>query len=150
MSRQNRVPLADRVAKAAEAALAARHFVSAIDILVGIGWLDLGTVEALAPRADRLPAGSCPGQSTAYLGSHAAIPVLGDRERIVRKPDGVCRSNAAAPDAALQPKRKSCDRGVIPDTLGVAGDFGEEARAWRRVDMPSVRRHRRSVDDGDS
>ena len=41
MSRQNRVPLADRVAKAAEAALAARHFVSAIDILVGIGWLDL-------------------------------------------------------------------------------------------------------------
>jgi len=45
MSRQNRVPLADRVAKAAEAALAARHFVSAIDILVGIGWLDLGTVE---------------------------------------------------------------------------------------------------------
>jgi hypothetical protein len=43
MSRQNRVPLADRVAKAAKAALAARHFVSAIDILVGIGWLDLGT-----------------------------------------------------------------------------------------------------------
>jgi hypothetical protein len=36
---------ADRVAKAAKAALAARHFVSAINILVGIGWLDLGTVE---------------------------------------------------------------------------------------------------------
>jgi hypothetical protein len=45
MSRQNRVPLADRVAKAAEAALAARHFVSAVDILVGIGWLDPGAVE---------------------------------------------------------------------------------------------------------
>jgi hypothetical protein len=58
-----------------------------------------------------------------------AIPVLGDRERIVRKPDGVCRSYAAAPDAALQPKRKSCDLGVILDTLGVAGAFGEEARA---------------------
>jgi hypothetical protein len=40
MSQKNRVPLADRVAKAAEAALAARHFVSAIDVLVGIGWLD--------------------------------------------------------------------------------------------------------------
>ncbi|WP_454624926.1 hypothetical protein [Bradyrhizobium cenepequi] len=40
MSRKNRVPLADRVARAAEAALAARHVVSAIDILVGIGWLD--------------------------------------------------------------------------------------------------------------
>jgi hypothetical protein len=35
-SRQNRVPLADRVAKAAKAALATRHFVSAIDILVGV------------------------------------------------------------------------------------------------------------------
>lgn len=40
MRRKNRIPLADRVAKAAEAALAAQHFVRAIDILVGIGWLD--------------------------------------------------------------------------------------------------------------
>jgi len=45
MSRKNKVPLADRVAKAAEAALAARHYVSAIDILVGIGWLDPEAVE---------------------------------------------------------------------------------------------------------
>lgn len=45
MSRKNRVPLADRVAKAAEAALAAQHFVSAIDVLVGIGWLDPQAVE---------------------------------------------------------------------------------------------------------
>lgn len=45
MSRKNRVPLGDRVAKAAEGALAARHFVSAIDILTGIGWLDAGSVE---------------------------------------------------------------------------------------------------------
>lgn len=45
MSRKNKIPLADRVAKAAEAALAARHFVSAIDVLVGIGWLDPGAVE---------------------------------------------------------------------------------------------------------
>lgn len=45
MSRNNRAPLADRVARAAEAALAAQHFVSVIDILVGIGWLDAGTVE---------------------------------------------------------------------------------------------------------
>jgi len=45
MSRKNRVPLADRVSKAAEAALAARHFASAIDVLVGIGWLDPGAVQ---------------------------------------------------------------------------------------------------------
>jgi hypothetical protein len=45
MSRKNQVSLADRVAKAAEAALAALHFVSTIDILAGIGWLDPGAVE---------------------------------------------------------------------------------------------------------
>lgn len=45
MSRKNRIQLADRVAKAAEAALAARHFVRTIDILIGIGWLDPRAVE---------------------------------------------------------------------------------------------------------
>ena len=45
MSRKKRVPLADRVTQAAEAALVDRHFASAIDVLVGIGWLDPGAVE---------------------------------------------------------------------------------------------------------
>lgn len=45
MGRKNRVPLADRVGKAAEAALAAQHFVSAVDILLGIGWLDPTALE---------------------------------------------------------------------------------------------------------
>jgi hypothetical protein len=45
MSRKNRVPLADRVTKAAEATLAARQFVSVIDMLLGIGWLDPGAAE---------------------------------------------------------------------------------------------------------
>ena len=45
MSGKNRIPLADRVGKAAEAALAARHVVSTIDIFVGIGWLDARAVE---------------------------------------------------------------------------------------------------------
>lgn len=45
MSRKNRVSLADRVTKAAEAALAAQHFVSAIDVLGGIGWLDREALE---------------------------------------------------------------------------------------------------------
>jgi hypothetical protein len=40
--RANLQKLADRVAKAAEAALAARDYVSAIDVLAGIGWLDPG------------------------------------------------------------------------------------------------------------
>ena len=45
MNRNNRTALADRVVKAAEAALAAQGHVSPIDALVGIGWLDVGTVE---------------------------------------------------------------------------------------------------------
>lgn len=45
MSRKNKARLSERVERAAEAALAAKRFVSAIDILVGIGWLDAGAVE---------------------------------------------------------------------------------------------------------
>lgn len=45
MTRKNRPALAARVIKAAEASLAAQNYVSPIDILVGIGWLDRGEVE---------------------------------------------------------------------------------------------------------
>jgi hypothetical protein len=45
MSRKNRLPLADRVAKVADEAVATDHVVCAIDILTGIGWLDAGAVE---------------------------------------------------------------------------------------------------------
>jgi hypothetical protein len=45
MNRKNRNAPADRVVKAAEAALAAQGYVSPIDVLVGIGWLDVLTVE---------------------------------------------------------------------------------------------------------
>ncbi|WP_119271621.1 hypothetical protein [Taklimakanibacter deserti] len=45
MQPHNRKKLHDRVTKAAEAALAARKYVNSIDVLVGIGWLDPGTVK---------------------------------------------------------------------------------------------------------
>jgi hypothetical protein len=45
MSRKNRNGLADRVVKAAEAALSAQGYVSPTDMFVGIGWLDAGTLE---------------------------------------------------------------------------------------------------------
>jgi hypothetical protein len=45
MNPKNRNALAQRVDKAAEAALAAQGYVSSIDVLVGIGWLDAGKVE---------------------------------------------------------------------------------------------------------
>jgi hypothetical protein len=40
MTPDNRKKLNDRVTRAAEAALAARKYVSSIDVLVGMGWLD--------------------------------------------------------------------------------------------------------------
>ena len=40
-----RKALADRVVRAAEAALAAQGYVSPVDVLTGLAWLDPGTVE---------------------------------------------------------------------------------------------------------
>jgi hypothetical protein len=45
MNRKNRNALADRVVKAAEAALAAQGYASPFDVFVGIGWLDVSTAE---------------------------------------------------------------------------------------------------------
>src|SRR4051794_24495646 len=40
MSRKNRLPLTDRVTRGAEAELAARKYVSTVDVLLALGWLD--------------------------------------------------------------------------------------------------------------
>ena len=45
MRRKKRTDLGDRVLGAAEASVAAQHYVGAVDVLVGIGWLDPGTVK---------------------------------------------------------------------------------------------------------
>jgi hypothetical protein len=45
MDPRNKAALAERVVKAAEAALAARGYVSSIDVLIGIRWLDAGKME---------------------------------------------------------------------------------------------------------
>jgi hypothetical protein len=50
MSRKNRSPLADRVAKAAEASLAAHDYVSPIGVFLGIGWLDPNTARRWRQR----------------------------------------------------------------------------------------------------
>ena len=50
MSRANRMPLADRVAAAAEAALAAQGTVSVIDVLIGIRWLDSSAIKPWQQR----------------------------------------------------------------------------------------------------
>jgi hypothetical protein len=45
MHAHNRKKLDDRVIRAAEAALAAQNYVSPVDVLVGIGWLDSGALK---------------------------------------------------------------------------------------------------------
>jgi hypothetical protein len=45
MTPQNRRKLSGRIIKAAEAALAAKNYVSPVDVLVGIGWLDPASLE---------------------------------------------------------------------------------------------------------
>jgi hypothetical protein len=45
MSRKNQASLSERIAKAAEASLAAQGYASPIDMLVGIGWLYPGAVK---------------------------------------------------------------------------------------------------------
>lgn len=45
MHPKNRNKLANRVTTAAEAALAAKNYVSCIDVLVGMGWLNTEQVE---------------------------------------------------------------------------------------------------------
>jgi hypothetical protein len=45
MTPKNRAKLADRVSKAAETSLATQHYVSPLDVLLGIGWLDAGAVK---------------------------------------------------------------------------------------------------------
>jgi hypothetical protein len=44
MHPHNRKKLDERVIRAAEAALAAQNYVSPVDVLVGIGWLDPGAL----------------------------------------------------------------------------------------------------------
>jgi hypothetical protein len=45
MAKKNRPPLVDRVGKAAAAALAEQNYVSPIDVLMGIGWLDFSSMK---------------------------------------------------------------------------------------------------------
>src|SRR5260370_775840 len=45
MNPENRKKLAHRVTTAAEAALAAQDYVAPVDVLLGIGWIDGGTVK---------------------------------------------------------------------------------------------------------
>ena len=129
MNPEYRRKLADRVAKAAAAALAARKYVSPIDVLVGIGWLDPGAVKrwrqgqvdylerALATNLPRIT------EAMKLFRSWAA------GKGLVPSEIELSVAVAAAPDAAFQQERKPDDRAAVSHPLGFGGAFREEARA---------------------
>src|SRR6516162_4228513 len=133
MSPENRRRLADRVAKAAEASLAAQNYVSPVDVLVGIGWLEPGAVKRWRQ-----------GQVD-YL------------ERVVQT------NLSRISEAMKLFRSWATAKGLIPsETSYVARTPSRQTlrfsksgtptieRQYRRVDMPPVRWHRRSSHDGES
>jgi hypothetical protein len=167
MSRKNRVPLADRVTKAAEAALAARHFVSAIDVLVGIGWLDPEAVEhwrrGQIDHLEKIVRTNLPRISEAMklFRSWATARGLSASQTVYvartprRQTLRFSRSGNPAIEASyrthwvspeLSEKKARAPGGKGKPRPGTGGGPAVE----HRVDMPSVRRHRRSPDDGNS
>ena len=82
MSPENRRRLADRVAKAAEALLAAQNYVSPVDVLVGIGWLDPGAVKRWRQGQVDYLERVVQTKSVAHFGGHEAVSIMGDREGV--------------------------------------------------------------------
>jgi len=129
MTPKNRAKLTDRVSKAAETALAAQHYVSPVDVLVGIGWLDPGTVkrwrQGQIDCLERVVQTNLPRISEVMrlFGSWAAGKGLFASET------GLCGAHAAATEVTLQPEREPDDRTTVPDPLGFARAFRAEARA---------------------
>ena len=117
MQRKNPRTLADRVVEAAEAALARQDFVSAVDVLVGVGWLDGGAVkrwrlgqieflkEAIQANLSRV------SEAMKLFRSWARAKDLSASERSTS-------ARAAPPDATLQPQRRSRDRTGLPHHWG--------------------------------
>src|SRR5438552_10301336 len=107
MSRKNRAPLAERVVKAAEAALAAQDYVSPLDVLVGIGWLPpttvqrwrQGEIDCLEREVSaNLPRISDPKIEELYR-THWVSPALSEKKR-----DQLAQKASRAPDlVAIQP-----------------------------------------------
>jgi hypothetical protein len=167
MSRKNRVPLADRVASAAEAALAAQHFVSAIDILIGIGWLDSGAVErwrrgqidcleeAVRVNLPRIAEamrlfgswaitrGLFPSP-TAYVGRTPDRPTLRFSRSGNPAIEESYRTHWMSPELSGKKRERLAETGK--PRPGTGGDPAVE----HRVGMSSVRRQWGSVDNGDS
>src|SRR5437016_9206156 len=112
MNPENRRKLAERVTKAAEAAFAAQKYVSPVDVLVGIGWLDPGAVkrwrQGQVDYLERVVQTNLP-----RISEDEAVPIMGERKGAGPERDVLCRADAAATDAALPQERKLHNRTVV-------------------------------------
>jgi hypothetical protein len=109
--------LSGRIIKAAEASLAAKNYVSPVDVLVGIGWLD-------PPSLKRWQQGQ-----VAYLGRvvQANLSRISEAMKLFRswatakgaspEGDALYCADATAPDVVFQQKRKPDNRTAVPHSL---------------------------------
>src|SRR5437660_6554818 len=129
MNPENRRKLAERVTKAAEAAFAAQKYVSPVDVLVGIGWLDPGAVkrwrQGQVDYLERVVQTNLPRISEAMklFRSWASAKGAGPER------DVLCRADAAATDVALQQERKPDNRTAVPHPLDFRRAFRAKAGA---------------------
>jgi hypothetical protein len=147
MASKQRQSIERRVVRTAEAALADKHYVTPIDVLVGVGWLPAHVVDTWRQgRVDYLEA-----VTTAGLGK------ISTAMRFFRhwaQQRGLTPSETAyiARTRDRRPLRfsKSGDPGIeqaYPDALGLPGPVKGEARATRRAGEPAAgpRRDLRAV-----
>ena len=113
MTPQNRRKLSGRIIKAAEAALAAKNYVSPVDVLIGIGWLDPASLKRWQQ-----------GQ-VAYLERvvQANLSRISEAMKLFRSwatAKGLVPkdcADATAADVVFQQKRKPDDRTAVPHSL---------------------------------
>jgi hypothetical protein len=134
----NRTKLERRVVRAAEAALAERKFVTAIDVLVGVGWLQPAKVaewrQGRVDYLERAVIASLGRISTAMRCFRAWARARGpEAER-----DGVCCAHPRPAAAAVLQDRRSRDRAGIPNALGLARAVRPQAGAAGRAPEPSA------------
>jgi hypothetical protein len=109
-----------RVVRAAEAALAERQYVTAIDVLVGVGWHTPRRVDEWRQgRVDYLE--RVVEAAGEYLGGDEIVSPLGARSRPEAERDQLRCALARPPAAAVFKVRRSGDRGGVSHALGLAG-----------------------------
>ena len=149
MTPENLSKLRDRVVKAAEGALAARQYVSPLDVLVGIGWLDPGAVKRWQQgQVDYIESAvqanlSRVSEAMKLLRSWATAKGLIPSETtyLARTPSRQTLHFSKSGDPSIE--QSYCTHWVF---AGTGGDRSTE----RWLDVPPLRQHRGSSRDGES